>query len=303
MSRKQIDIVKSEDIQSRIFTLRRVQVILDRDLAVFYGVDPRRLRQQISRNKTRFPGDFMFQLSEDEVSLLVSQNVIPSKRELGGYRPYAFTEQGVAATSAILTSERAVDVSVRIVRSFVAMRQFIKDNIQVFQPHGQVLQRLHIIEERQTKTEERMDKFGKFMDARGPESTQLDRYIFFAGQIHDAHKFISDLVESAKKSLILLDNYIDHNVLTLFTKKKTAVELLIYTRKVNEKLELDITKFNEQYPPARVEQCRNFHDRFLIVDKTDIYLIGASIKDLGKKMFGFCKLEWDVADILDRLNP
>jgi len=297
MGLKQSDIVKREDIQSRIFNLRGVQVILDRDLAEFYAVTAKQLRQQIKRNLSRFPEDFMFKLTKDDVASLISQDIIQSRQQLGGALPYAFTEQGVAAISSILRSERAVDVGIRIVRSFVAMRQFIKDNIQVFQPHGQVLQRLHIIEERQTKTEAQMDKFGKFMDAIAPKPIQPSQGVFHAGKVYDAHEFVSKLVKSAKQRLILLDNYVDDDVLTLFAKKKETVELLIYTRNVSKAVKLGVRKLNKQNPTVSVHERRDFHDRFLIVDNT-VYHIGASIKDLGKEMFAFSKLDWDVADIL-----
>jgi len=205
-----------EDIQNRIYTIRDVQVMLDRDLAVFYGVKPIRLREQVKRNIKRFPSDFMFQLTEAEIDLMVSQNAIPSKQHLGGSLPFVFTEQGVATISAVLTSERAIEVNIKIMRAFVAMRRFIASNARVFQ-------RLDTVEKRQIKHKAKTDqKFEQIFNAIEKRSIKPKQGVFFDGQIFDAYKFISDLIRRAKISIIIIDNYIDDSVLLLLTKRKKA---------------------------------------------------------------------------------
>jgi hypothetical protein len=202
------ELIKAEDIQSRIYTVRGMQVMLDTDLAHFYDVRPTRLREQVKRNSNRFPADFMFQLTETEAFWMVSQNAIPSKRHLGGALPYVFTEQGVAAISSVLTSERAVAVSIRIMRAFVAMRRFILLNAQVFQ-------RLTSLECKQLETDKKIDEV---LDAIERNEIHPKQGIFFDGQVFDAYQFVADLVRTAATSIVLIDNYIDDTVLTLLFK-------------------------------------------------------------------------------------
>ena len=200
--------IKNEEIQSRIYAVRGVQVMLDKDLAIFYGVKPIRLREQVKRNIKRFPADFMFQLTKEEAELMVSQNAIPSKQSLGGSMPYVFTEQGVAAISSVLTSERAIAVSILILRAFVAMRRFIASNAEVFQ-------RLSAVEKKQIEHKAETDhKFELIFNAIEEKDIKPRQGIFFDGQIFDAYQFVSDLIRTARKSIIVIDNYIDDSVLT-----------------------------------------------------------------------------------------
>ena len=178
------ELIKNEEIQNRIYTLRNVQVMLDKDLAIFYGVKPIRLREQVKRNIKRFPSDFMFQLTEEEVDLMVSQNAIPSKQYLGGSLPFVFTEQGVATISSVLTSERAIEVNIQIMRAFVAMRRFIASNAKVFQ-------RLDIMERKQIEYKaETEQKFERIFNAIEERSIKPKQGIFFDGQIFDAYQFV-----------------------------------------------------------------------------------------------------------------
>jgi len=204
------ELITAEQIQSRIYSVRGLQVMLDKDLAIFYGVKPIRLREQVKRNIARFPPDFMFQLTDSEVETMVSQNAIPSRKHLGGTLPYVFTEQGVAAISSVLTSERAVEVSIQIMRAFVAMRRFLLTNAQVFQ-------RLDTLEHKQLITDE---KINTVLSAIENKDILPKQGIFFDGQVFDAYLFVSDLIRSADKSIILIDNYVDDTILTLFTKGK-----------------------------------------------------------------------------------
>lgn len=288
-------IMKNHDIQSRIYTIRNVQVMLDRDLALFYGVKPIRLREQVKRNIKRFPIDFMFQLTEEEVEFMVSQNAIPSKQYLGGSMPYVFTEQGVATISAVLTSERAIAVNIQIMRAFVAMRRFITSNAEVFQ-------RLDTLERKQIEHEAETDhKFERIFNAIEKRSIKPRQGIFFDGQIFDAYQFVSDLIRTARKSIIVIDNYIDDAVLTLLSKASKKVRITILTKTISKQLALDVKKYNEQYPTITVKEFDNSHDRFLIIDNKTVYHFGASLKDLGKKWFAFSKFDKEAFKLLERL--
>lgn len=293
MSKKEQSIALTQQvIERKIFTIRGVQVVLDKDLAAFYEVKPIRLREQVKRNANRFPDDFVFQLTEGEVDSLVSQNAIPSKQSLGGYLPYVFTEQGVAAVSAVLKSDKAAEVSIMIMRAFVAMRRFIMQNAQLFE-------RLDRMEIKQLDTDRKIDEIFKALESKHP---QHDKGIFFDGQVFDAWVFISELVKKAKSSLILIDNYVDETVLTLFAKKKKQVSVSIYTKNITRTLQEDATRFNNQYGGLTLHHFEAAHDRFLLIDKSEVYHIGASLEDLGKKWFAFSKMEKDALTISQKLG-
>lgn len=290
------ELIKLEEIQSRIYTIRGVQVMLDKDLAVLYDVKPIRLREQVKRNLKRFPSDFMFKLTEEEVDFMVSQNAIPSKQHLGGTLPLVFTEQGVATISAVLTSERAIEVNIQVMRAFVAMRRFIAANAQVFA-------RLDVVERKQIEHKVETDhKFEQIFNAIEKRSIKQKQGIFFDGQIFDAYLFVSDLIRTARNTILIIDNYIDDTVLTHLTKRETDVKVTILTKTISKQLALDIKKFNEQYPAIEIKEFNNSHDRFIIIDNTTVYHFGASLKDLGKKWFAFSKMDIGVAEMLVRLH-
>lgn len=267
-------------IKSRIFTIRNVQVMIDRDLAELYGVETRALKQAVKRNLLRFPEDFMFEITPDEVEILVSQSVIPSKKQLGGALPFAFTEQGVASLSAILTSQTAIESHLRIMRAFVAMRRFMSQNALVFE-------RMDAIERRQYDTDTKVDAILDAIEAKNEPPAQG---VFYDGQIFDAYSFVSNLVRSAKEDIVLIDNYVDDTTLTLLSKNQQA-NITIYTQSISKQLALDVTKYNSQYKPIIVKELKTVHDRFLILDDEQCYLIGSSLKDLGKKLFGFSTID------------
>jgi len=293
-----------EDIQSKIFTIRGLQVMLDADLAICYGVEVRRLNEQVKRNKDRFPESFCFQLTDDEMEILKSQIVTsnsPSnlKSQIttsswGGRRtnPYAFSEQGVAMLSAVLKTKIAVEMSVRIMNAFVAMRKFIVTNAQIFQ-------RLDSLEIRQLNSEKKMEQV---LDAIESKDIFPKQGIFYDGQIFDSYIFISDLFKSAKKSITIIDNYLDDSVLTLLTKRKKGVKVMLFTKNHNKSLVQDVKKFNEQYPPIDLKEFNNSHDRFIIIDENDLYHFGASLKDLGKKWFAFSRMDIGAVNMLSKLE-
>jgi len=284
--------IEIKNIEQKIYTVRGVQIMLDRDLAEFYQTETRTLKQAVKRNIERFPGDFMFELNDNDMDLLVSQSVIPSKKYFGGAKPYAFTEQGVSMLSAVIRSPIAVAVSLKIIRAFVEMRKFISANAALFQ-------RIENLEIKQLATENKLDNILKAIDSK-----QLlpQQGIFFNGQIFDAWVFISDLVKSAQISLILIDNYVDETVLSLFAKKKKGVSVSIYTQNISRDLQEDAKKFNAQYGGLSLHAFNASHDRFLLIDNTDVYHIGASLKDLGKKWFAFSKMEKSSVVIFQKLG-
>jgi hypothetical protein len=296
-SRDNLILYNSKAIQQKIYTIRDVQVMLDSDLAEFYGVETRRLNEQVRRNIGRFPAEFMFRLTKTEYDNLMSQIAISSEKH-GGRRklPYVFTEQGVAMLSGVLKSETAVKMSIQIISAFVAMRKFIINNAQLFQ-------RIDTVEKRQLKHEmETEEKFEMVFDALQKDKLDPKQGIFYDGQIFDAHKFVSDLIRKAEKNILLIDNYVDDTVLALFTKRKKDVTVTIYTANLSRALITDLKKFNAQYPTVEIKEFKNSHDRFMIIDDEDVYHFGASLKDLGKKWFAFSKFEKKSFEILDKLN-
>jgi len=267
-------------VEERIYKLRDLQVMIDSDLAELYQVSTKRLNEQVKRNIKRFPADFMFQLSELEWTNLRSQNATSS---WGGRRklPFAFTEHGITALSGILKSDSAIQVNLSIVRTFVLMRKTIKKHKEILT----IKQELHSHIE---NTNNNFELIFKELERREALPTQG---VFYKDQIFDAYKFVSGIIRSAKKSIVLIDNYIDDTVLTHLTKKTINVNVLILSQNISKQLALDIQKANAQHPNIRAKVFKDSHDRFLIIDQTEVYHIGASLKDLGKKIFAFSKLE------------
>ncbi len=278
------ELVRFDDIKSRIFTIRGVQVILDSDLAQIFSVETKRLNEQVKRNEERFPENFCFQLNEKEVDILRSHFATSS---WGGRRtrPYVFTEHGVTMLTTVLKSHTAVAMSIKIINAFIAMRKFVLENAQIFQ-------RLDSIEIRQNEADNKIERILSVLENR---QFQPKQGVFFDGQIFDAHNFVSDLVRSAERSIVLIDNFADDSVLTLFAKRTSGVTLKILTKNLSKQLQLDMKKFNEQFPPAEIQEFDLSHDRFMIIDYSAVYHIGASLKDLGKKWFAFSKMELSTA--------
>lgn len=280
---KNLVIVDNREIQNMIYTIRGKQVMVDSDLATLYQVTTKRLNEQVRRNKNRFPSEFMFRLTAEEYEYLRSHFATSSEDNAHGgrrYMPYVFTEQGIAMLSAVLKSDIAVEVSVKIMNSFVEMRRFLISNQELFS-------RLDRIEIKQLETDRKFEEVFNYMAA----NTEIKQNIFYDGQIYDAFSFIVGLIEKAKKTIILIDNYVDVNTLNILCKKSQGVDIVIVTAGKGNLSAKDITKFNAQYPKLSVKTTKDFHDRFLILDKTEVYHIGASIKDAGKKSFGITKIE------------
>jgi len=282
-----------KEIENRIFHFRGTQVMLDSDLANIYKVETRVLNQAVNRNIERFPELFRFQLTEAEFENWKSQIVMSENHNLksqnvmssahGGRRslPYAFTEQGVAMLSAVLRSDVAVKVSIQIISAFVEMRKFIAN-------HYGLLQRMDGIERKQLETDKKFEQVFKALESKNIIPNQG---IFFEGQVFDAYELASKIIRSAKKSIVLIDNYIDESTLTHLSKKTKAVKVLILTKTMSNQLTLDVKKANEQYGNFEIREFASSHDRFIIIDNSDVYHLGASLKDLGKKWFAFSKMD------------
>lgn len=268
--------------------------MLDSDLAALNGVETRVLNQAVKRNIERFPAHFRFEVSFEMLQNLTSQFVMSSLGPHGGRRhqPYVFTEQGVAMLSAVLKSDIAVQVSIQIMEAFVEMRKYLIS-------HAAIFQRLQLVEKKQLEADQHFEQVFKALEAGYPTHQQG---IFYDGQVFDARVFISQLVRSAQKSIILIDNYVDENTLTLFAKKQKEVQLTLYSKHFQSSFLADVTLFNAQYGSLKCEKLSLAHDRFLIIDAQQLYHFGASLKDLGKRWFAFSRMDSFAQDLLHQLQ-
>lgn len=282
----------NEDIKNLIYTIRGKQVMLDSDVAMLYHYETKKVNQAVKRNIDRFPERFCFRLNKSEFDILRSQ-IVTSKIEnydkaekRGGRRdlPYVFTEQGIAMLSGLLKNEIAVQVSIKIMDAFVEMRKFINMNKNLFEKV------INIENKMESKFIEQDKKFDIIFDQLQLEENIKQR-IFFEGQIYDAYCIIIDIIKTANKKILIIDNYIDDSVLKMLAKKKNNVEVVILTSNKSNIENIDIQKFNKEYPILKVAKTNKFHDRFIVIDNKEMYHLGASIKDLGKKCFGINKIE------------
>lgn len=281
--------LSNEEIKNLIYTIRGKQVMVDRDVAMLYHYETKKINQAVKRNIDRFPERFCFQLTEEELEIMWSQIVTTSKLEENKYRskkylPYVFTEQGIAMLSGILKSEVAVQASIKIMDAFVEMRKFISINKNLFEKV------INIENKMDKKFIEHDKKFDIIFDQLQVEDNIKQR-VFFEGQIYDAYSIIIDIIKKANKKILIIDNYVDDSVLKMLTKKKNNVEVVILTSSKSNIQNIDIQKFNKEYPILKVAKTNKFHDRFIVIDNEEMYHLGASIKDLGKKCFGINKIE------------
>lgn len=288
-------IITSKEIESRIYTLRGQQVMLDSDLAGIYQVETKVFNQAVKRNGERFPENFRFQLTQDEFDTInLRSQIVTSSLNYGGrrYLPYVFGEQGIAMLASVLRSDVAVKVSIEIMNAFVEMRRMLISNASLFH-------RLDNIELKQLQADQKFEEIFKAMES---DKLHSEKGIFYNGQVFDAYAFISDIIRSAKTSILLLDNYVDDTVLTLLGKRSANVTATIYSKNISNQLQLDMQRYNSQYPPIEIEIFSDAHDRFLIIDDTELYHIGASIKDLGKKWFAFSRMDIEAGRMLQILK-
>jgi hypothetical protein len=221
-----------------------------------------------------------------------SQPVTLKRGQHRKYLPYVFTEQGVAMLSTVLRSATAVSVSIQVMSAFVAMRRLMADN-------ALIEQRLMRVERRQTDADGKFEQLFKALESRQPGP---EKGLFFDGQVFDAWEFVSGLIRKAEQSIILIDNYMDDTVLSLLSKRGEGVTATIYTRAISRQMAVDLERHNAQYPAIGIMEFPDAHDRFLVIDRTALYHIGASLKDLGKKWFAFSKMDTETLRLLHRLD-
>ncbi len=317
---KEIIPYETTDIKNLIYTIRGKQVMLDSDVAMLYHYKTKRINETVARNKDRFPENFCFQLTEEETENLRSHFATSSleekmwfqnenisvttdrwskntityeKNSYGGrrYLPYVFAEQGIAMLSGLLKNQIAIKVSINIMNAFVEMRKFISTNAKVFE-------RLTNVEYKLLEHDKKFDEV--FNELQKDEKTEFKQKIFFDGQIYDAYSLIIDIIKKAKEKILIIDNYIDDSILEMLTKKNKNVKVVILTSAKTNISKLDIQKFNKEYPRLNVALTDKFHDRFILIDSKELYHIGASLKDLGKKCFAISRIEEEryINDIL-----
>jgi len=290
-----------ENIKNLIYTIRGKQVMLDSDVAMLYHYTTKRINETVSRNQKRFPENFCFQLNTNEYEMIKSQfmtteqnnnsdfslrsqfatlNIESNRGKHRKYLPYVFTEQGIAMLSGLLKNEIAIQVSINIMNAFVEMRKFLMQN-------GNIFERLTSVEYKLIEHDKKFDNIFNKLQLED----NIKQRIFFDGQIFDAYSLIIDIIKKAKKKIVIIDNYIDDSILKMLIKKNKNVEVVIFTSNKSNINNLDIQKFNKEYPILKVAKTDKFHDRFVIIDNIEMYHLGASIKDLGKKCFGINKIE------------
>ena len=272
-NQKEVQVIGMLDVQRRIIAVRGVQVMLDRDLAALYGVETRVLNQAVRRNIGRFPEDFMFQLSKEDClrSQIVTLNEARGKHLK--YMPYAFTENGIAMLSSVLRSETAIEVNIRIMRAFTAMRRFVSD-------HAGLVQRVGAIELKQLETDKRIDTVFDALD-RG---NLLPSGILPAESEFDSMRYVSRLIESAQSEIVLVDPYSDAVTLEVLSKKRPGVKVRLVCKDRGKPTPTEIAKFNRQYKGLSVTYSDDFHDRFLVIDNIELHGLGSSINCLGRRV-------------------
>ncbi len=286
--------IEEINIENLIYEVRGKQVMLDSDLAKLYGVETKRINEAVKNNLKKFPERFSWKLTNLEVEKLLVENFDQKNIELRGGKyknPRVFTEQGIAMLATILKSEKAIEVSIRIMDTFVAMRKFISDNKAIFK-------RITVAEYKLLEHDDKIDKLFNALESKKIENKK----IFFNGEIYDSYSLIIDLIKDANERIIIIDNYIDKSVLDMLVYKKEDVDVLLITSS-HYLTNLDIEKFNKQYPNLKIKYSNIFHDRFIIIDNT-LYHVGASFKDLGKKCFAINKIEDKeiLSKVLDKIN-
>lgn len=296
-----------EEIKQKIFIIRGKQVMLDSDVAERYQYTTKNINKAMKRNINRFPEDFCFQLTEDEFQNLRFHFGTLNQKVNNGevtrkYLPYVYTEQGVAMLSGMLKSEIAVQVSINIMRAFVEMRKFLVNNQLLIERINNIelnqIENKLVIDEKIAEYDRNFQKLFKWFDKADKE--EFKQKIFFDGQIWDSYNLIITLIKRAENRILIIDNYIDDSILEMLSKKKKDVEVVILTSNKSNILNLDVQKFNKEYPILKIAKTNKFHDRFIVIDNKELYHCGASLKDLGKKCFGINRI--DDNDYIEKLK-
>lgn len=274
-------------IEELIYEVRGKQVMLDSDLAILYGCKngTKSLNLAVKRHINKFPERFMFQLTENETKLLRFQN--ETTNNMSRTLPYVFTEQGVAMLATVLKTEVADEMSIKIMDAFVTMKNYINNNfIEQKYINNLVLD----LDERVCLLEESFDKL----------STKKDNnHIFYEGQIYDAYSLLIDILSKAKEEIIIIDNYAGKELFDI--TKNINVNIKIYTKNIDN---ISKKKYEKEYSNIEIISTDIFHDRFIIIDNKELYNIGSSLKDIGKKCSSVNKIEDTViiSELIDRLK-
>lgn len=290
----EISLYDTEKLKNKIFTIRGQQVMLDVDLAEIYGYETKYFNRQIKNNIERFDEDFRFQLTDEEVANLRCK-IFTSSWGGSRYKPYAFTEQGIYMLMTVLKGELAISQSKMLIRMFKEMKHFIQNNAHIFVEIDNIKNHLLQSDIHQKETDKKVSEIFTLLDKYNVCDKQG---IFFQGQIFDAYAKFESFIAQATQEIILIDNYVDLSILERFAKKQSNVSVTIFTAPKNKLTAQDIQKFNAQYPTLTVNHTTKMHDRFLIIDKQNLYHIGASLKDLGKKCFAFEVLDSSLIPLL-----
>jgi hypothetical protein len=297
----EIIVSQTIDIKGLIFTVRDTQVLLDSDVAMLYGYETKRINETASRNKRRFPDTFRFKLTAEEASRIAgtrpdivslrSQFATLKKRGTHRkYTPYVYTEQGIGMLSGLLKNDKGIDVSIGIMNAFVEMRRFLS-------AYGKTFERLTMVEYKLLEHDRKFDDLFDLIQA----PAEFSEGIFFKGQIYDAFRLISEIMETAEESIAIIDNYADDSVLDMLSVRKKGVSASIITASPSKISKLRLEKLNAQYPHVNVIKSNEFHDRFIIVDDSKVFHVGASLKDAGKKCFAITSLA-DIDPIILRVG-
>ena len=290
MKKKELAIHNVDDFKGKIYTIRGVQVMLDSDLAEIYGYATKDFNRQVKNNIERFDEDFRFQLTEDEVKLVsrCKKSTLNGQGEGRGhnfkYNPYVFTEQGIYMLMTVLKGDLAVAQSKMLIRLFREMKEFLQTNAHVFAEIDNIQKHLIDSDIHHKEHDKQIAELFSLMDRYKIDDTQG---IFFQGQIFDAYAKFQSFISQAQREIVLIDNYVDITVLERLSTKNSGVDVTIYTLPNTRLTAQDIRSFNAQYPTLTVRHTTSMHDRFLIIDNSILYHLGASLKDLGRKCFAF----------------
>jgi len=284
-------ILENANIEKRIFSIQGKSMMIDRDIAELFQVPTKRINEIVKRNANRFPDYYFFRLSNEDKRQLVANCDRFESLKHSTVNPVAFTEYGVAMIATLVNSEMAAQISIGIIDAFIRMKSKERNGEMIINNINQLFYQTNLHEE----------KINWLMKQFESPNTQ-QQGIFFENQLFDAYVFSSEIIASAKKSIVLLDNYIDETTLLQLSKRNPKVTCCIYTEKITPQLKLDVDKHNAQYPPIQIMLLKNVHDRFLILDQQSLYHLGASLKDLGKRWFAFSRMDGIIADVMKRLT-
>ena len=309
-----------ENIENLIHVIRGKQVMLDVDLARLYGVETKRLNEQVKRNIERFPEDFMFQLTREEAESSRSQFATLNEdgelsrsqfATLNGrghnikHLPYAFTENGVAMLSTVLRSQQAININIQIMRAFNTMRHFIATNAQVFQrleviEHTQLSLVAHQEElaAHQTSTDQKLEEVFHRLDEGAATPKEA---IFFEGQFFEARVLLEQIIKTATKRVIIIDGYIDAATFEMLDVRAKGVTADIYSDSEYKTLRDSHNASKGKQPVNTHKWSKSSHDRWVIIDDT-LYHCGHSVKDLGKKLSAIMKMEWNPEVVLKEVK-